>query len=1069
MTTSAASLAKLSRPRLFEALARERLFSLLDMLRQRHSVVWVSAQAGAGKTTFVASYLAARKLRGIWYQVDSGDADPATFFYYLGQAAKTLLGRAKTPLPLLTPEYLPNLAGFTRVYFRDLFARLGKAGVLVLDNFQEALEDSAFHEIIVTALTEIPLGPTIIIVSRNEPPNAYIRFVVNKQIAVIDWEHMRLAPEEARGIARLQGAVDEETIDVLHERSGGWAAGLTLLLERLRRGAKLDEIYQPESLQDIFNYFAGQILAKASQEDRHTLLHLAFLPRLTPHLAIQLSENPRAYKLLETLCRRHLFTHRRHASDTGVGANPDAGARYTYQFHALFREFLQHEARDTYSPKKLAEIGARAAALLESAGHKEDALALHMENKNWRLACDAALELAPIMLQQGRNDALIDYLRRIRVEDATANPWLKYWLGIALAPNHWIEGRKVLTSAFEAFEAAGNTLGQMLAASGAVQTFFYDYDLFRPLDKWLDILEQLLAREPAFPAPGAELQVFTMTFLGMAHRRPWHSSQTIWTERILRLLEHERDANLRTFVGFALLWWINQAREWRLFDRLKAAVGAAAEDQSVVVINKLSWMLQIPFFFQYSGRPLESIPLFQQCEAINQASGLQRKLVSFWATWGLAYDYLRTREVERSQACIETIDAELSRDCAVEVSFTTAVRAAIALHRGETILAKEHLRKSIASIDSTGIPFYSNQFKLDSFVFGMLELHEFETAIECLDKCQSICRDVLAIEVSCSTLFARAYAALLKGDETLARACLSEALPLARARRYAYVFAIFPNVLPRLMEQALIAGIETDYVKTVIRDFCLKPHVPELEQWPRPIKIYALGKFKVQLNGTPLQSPRKAPRRLLLLLKALVAFGGEDIPEEQLTDAIWPELEADAAHEAFSVAVRRLRTLLGRPEAIRQRDGRLSLDDTYCWVDAFAFDRLVNEDRSEDERTRGLKLYCGNLLADETGGTWCHNARDRLHRKFVHHLHAAARYEEDKGNVDAARNLYLHGLEVDNMAESFYQGLIRCYMRLNQRAEALGIFHRMKRTLLAELGISLSPTSEALGRELLSE
>lgn len=51
-----AQLAKLSRPRLFEALPRERLFALLDNGGER-PVLWVAAPPGAGKTTLAASYL----------------------------------------------------------------------------------------------------------------------------------------------------------------------------------------------------------------------------------------------------------------------------------------------------------------------------------------------------------------------------------------------------------------------------------------------------------------------------------------------------------------------------------------------------------------------------------------------------------------------------------------------------------------------------------------------------------------------------------------------------------------------------------------------------------------------------------------------------------------------------------------------------------------------------------------------------------------------------------------------------------------------------------------------------
>jgi hypothetical protein len=72
----------------------------------------VQGPPGAGKSTLVASYIAARRLRALWYHVDEGDRDPATFFYYLGLAAAPLLGKRGAALPLLTPEFLGNLPVF---------------------------------------------------------------------------------------------------------------------------------------------------------------------------------------------------------------------------------------------------------------------------------------------------------------------------------------------------------------------------------------------------------------------------------------------------------------------------------------------------------------------------------------------------------------------------------------------------------------------------------------------------------------------------------------------------------------------------------------------------------------------------------------------------------------------------------------------------------------------------------------------------------------------------------------------------------------------------------------------
>ena len=80
-----------------------------------------------------------------------------------------------------------------------------------------------------------------------------------------------------------------------------------------------------------------------------------------------------------------------------------------------------------------------------------------------------------------------------------------------------------------------------------------------------------------------------------------------------------------------------------------------------------------------------------------------------------------------------------------------------------------------------------------------------------------------------------------------------------------------------------------------------------------------------------------------LLLKALIAFGGRDVKEEQLCDALWPDAEGDLAHRSFETTLYRLRQLIGKDKAIQLKEGRLTLDRQSCWVDAFALEQVLNE------------------------------------------------------------------------------------------------------------------------------
>ncbi|MBU1207980.1 MAG: hypothetical protein KKH04_13805 [Proteobacteria bacterium] len=135
-----------------------------------------------GKTTLVNSYLDARELPCLWYQVDKGDADPATFFYYLGLAAKRAAPQKRMPLPLLTREYLQGISTFTLRYFENLYGRLKIPSMVVFDNYQEVPEGSPFHEVIPNGLSRLPEGLNVILVSRKDPPPLLIRMRANERM-----------------------------------------------------------------------------------------------------------------------------------------------------------------------------------------------------------------------------------------------------------------------------------------------------------------------------------------------------------------------------------------------------------------------------------------------------------------------------------------------------------------------------------------------------------------------------------------------------------------------------------------------------------------------------------------------------------------------------------------------------------------------------------------------------------------------------------------------------------------------------------------------------------------------
>ena len=220
-------LAKLTPPRLFDALPRKRLFRQLDAMRQR-PIIWVGAPPGAGKTTVVASYLETRGAPLVWYHADAGDRDSATLFLYLIKLVAHFERGRTARLPYLTPEYLSDIPGFARRFFRTFFSCFPPGGTLVLDNCQEVY-DPSFHQILVEATQEVPHGLGIIAISRTPPPAEFARLKANDQLAELRWEDLRLNQEEASQILQGRGIKDSERIAQIHEIADGWAGGLALM------------------------------------------------------------------------------------------------------------------------------------------------------------------------------------------------------------------------------------------------------------------------------------------------------------------------------------------------------------------------------------------------------------------------------------------------------------------------------------------------------------------------------------------------------------------------------------------------------------------------------------------------------------------------------------------------------------------------------------------------------------------------------------------------------------------------------------------------------------------------
>ena len=198
---------------------------------------------GAGKTTLAASYVRARQLSTVWYQVDADDTDPATFFHYLSHAARKLGSQRASSLPQFTRLHGGDVASFARKFFRQLFTGGTEPLAVVIDNVHAVPVESGLHALLEAGFPQVPKGCCIIVTSRNEPPASLARLRAMGQMTCVTGKDLSLTPDEIVRMARLRGqAVSPESAAKLHERTQGWAAGLTLMLEHSKIAGRIAEL-----------------------------------------------------------------------------------------------------------------------------------------------------------------------------------------------------------------------------------------------------------------------------------------------------------------------------------------------------------------------------------------------------------------------------------------------------------------------------------------------------------------------------------------------------------------------------------------------------------------------------------------------------------------------------------------------------------------------------------------------------------------------------------------------------------------------------------------------------------
>jgi len=1054
--------AKLTRPHASALLTRQRLFSQLDG-PDAARWTWIGAPAGSGKTSLASGWIEARRYDCLWIQLDTGDADPASFFHYFIIAGLARAGRKRVQLTALTPEFLPGLELYARRFFEQLFGLYTESFVVVLDNFQEVPAEAPLSGVVLPALVDsLPTHGRLLCLSRTALPQTLTRQSMQPGFQQLGWEDLSLTDKEALQLAKTVGPSAVEVAADCNRWVRGWIAGVKLLLraepEELQRLISREDV----AAQGLFDYYAQEVLERIPAQLRDFLQRAAVLSDMDAVTVADLTGRKDAAAVLAQLYTERLFIERRM-----LPSGP------SYQFHPLFRSYLQDRLTRALTAAQIAAMKTRAAVSLEARGQLEAATLVALECDDPQQLVRLILAQAPQLVAQGRLLTLEHWLLAIPEQVRADNGWLLFWLGQSCLVRDLARSRASLELAYHQFRRTAEESGPWLALSAIICSHFLGWGSL-PEDAWhwVKVFEALRADHGGVIPASIEPQIITM-LTAMTGHCPEHVLSRHLGERARILAPRMTDPNQRAAIGAVavglLTWQGDEGAAWALIDEL--ALGP---------INDLPVSVGSANYLHWHGILLWTASEHDRCFA----ELMRAREVTKRAGFGLMEPFLLAHLVLCALSAGEFGNAGAflreGFQCLqpFQVHLTQLFRALHAMQlalagQTEAGAAMARALRIAASIEDSSLTAAMERAFLTT---GLLEGGALDEAERCGLEVLELAGRLPSDRWLFEGYMLLAGVELERGADGAALDRLTTALRLASRRNFRGGVSLWqPLRTAKLLALALRHGIEADYVKRLIRHRKIAPprEIGIGAIWPVRLRVAMLGRFGVWIEDQPLRIAKSAGRKPLELLKALIGLGAADISLATLGEHLWPELDGAAAHNACHVAIHRLRKLLGDESLIRIDHGLVALNWADAWADVEAFRRVASHIRKalagglrsrpeiEGLASQLLEAYPGHFLPGEER-PWVIGVREQLRARFVHLAIELSTALERAGAMEASVALNRHGIELDPLAEAFHRGVIRGLIALERKAEAVQAYRHCRATLRAALHVEPSPETREL-------
>ncbi|MBC7898210.1 MAG: hypothetical protein H7066_22510, partial [Cytophagaceae bacterium] len=436
------------RPRVHSALER-----VLD-----YPLTVVKAEAGYGKTTAVASWLAASSHPHMWYHVGDPEADPRTFLRHLIHALQALFPGAGDDALASLDELARSPRAWRAVadaLSNDLLDRLTTETILVLDDY-DSVNVPEVNAIVDRLVETMPPHLHLVITARTMPSlRNRSRWRASGEMLEVTRSDLAFTADEVVALFshRESHALTLDDARAVTAETEGWPIALQMVSDGLAgadAGALetlLRRIPGPSEL--LFDYLADEVFLRQPAAMQRFLGESASLRRLDPQACDFTLEIADSSELLRSLERQSLFVTR------------DASFRY----HKLFGDFLLR--RSGVDSGRRRHLHERAAAFYRSVAEPDEAVHHLLAAGDYTGAASLLTGIATPMLANGRHHALAAWLEQFPADALDAVPALLHARAETLRlAGRFAEAIPAYNRAIAEFRRSNDSAGEIRATRG---------------------------------------------------------------------------------------------------------------------------------------------------------------------------------------------------------------------------------------------------------------------------------------------------------------------------------------------------------------------------------------------------------------------------------------------------------------------------------------------------------------------------------------------------------------------------------------------------------------------------